>query len=135
GRACSRSGSCVGSHGNGPGKAGPILRRAIEVAPRDEFALTVLAEIRARDGDISEALKLVQSATSQPTANSATWRKRAFIEDMAGDKVAAVASLNRALEKDPKDLGALYDRARMRLNASDREGAIVDLRKLEQAGF
>ena len=51
------------------------------------------------------------------------------------DKAAAVASLNRALEKDPKDLGALYDRARMRLNASDREGAIVDLRKLEQAGF
>ena len=133
--AYSKFGSFLGSYGNDPVKAEPILRRAIELDPKDEFALTVLAEIRARDGDITEALKLVQSATSQPTANSATWRKRAFIEDMAGDKAAAVASLNRALEKDPKDLGALYDRARMRLNASDREGAIVDLRKLEQAGF
>ena len=133
--AYSKFGSFLGSYGNDPVKAEPILRRAIELDPKDEFALTVLAEIRARDGDITEALKLVQSATSQPTANSATWRKRAFIEDIAGDKAAAVASLNRALEKDPKDLGALYDRARMRLNASDREGAIVDLRKLEQAGF
>src|SRR2546421_75461 len=118
-----------------PAKAEPILRRAIELNPKDDFAMIVLAEIRARGGDITEALKLVQSATAQPTANSATWRKRAFIEEMAGDKAAAVASLNRALDKDPKDLGALYDRARMRLNGNDRDGAIADLRALEQGGF
>jgi tetratricopeptide (TPR) repeat protein len=133
--AYSKFGSFLGSYGNDPVKAEPILRRAIELNPKDDFAMTVLAEIRARGGDITEALKLVQSATSQPTANSATWRKRAFIEDMAGDKAAAVASLTHALDKDPKDLGALYDRARMRLNSNDRDGAIADLRALEQAGF
>jgi tetratricopeptide (TPR) repeat protein len=133
--AYSKFGSFLGSHGNDGAKAEPILRRAIELNPHDDFAMIVLAEIRARGGDITEALKLVQSATLQPTANSATWRKRAFIEEMAGDKAAAVASLNHALEKDPKDLSALYDRARMRLNGNDRDGAIADLRALEQAGF
>ncbi len=133
--AYSKFGGFLGSYGNEPVKAEPILRRAIELNPKDEFAMTVLAEIRAHAGDLPEALKLVQSATSQPTANSATWRKRALIEDMSGDKAAAVASLNRALDKDPKDLGAMYDRAKMRLNANDRDGAIADLHALEQAGF
>src|ERR1041385_5744971 len=133
--AYSKFGSFLGSYGNDPLKAEPILRRAIELNPKDDFAMIVLAEIRARGGDMTEALKLAQSATSQPTANSATWRKRAFIEEMAGDKAATMASLNHALEKDPNDLGALFDRARMRLNANDRNGAIADLRALEQAGF
>ena len=133
--AYSKFGSFLGTYGNDPVKAEPILRRAIELNPKDDFAMIVLAEIRARGGDMTEALKLAQSATSQPTANSATWRKRAFIEEMAGDKAAAIASLNHALEKDPNDLGALFDRARMRLNANDRNGAIADLRALEQAGF
>jgi tetratricopeptide (TPR) repeat protein len=133
--AYSKFGSFLGTYGNDPVKAEPILRRAIELNPKDDFAMIVLAEIRARGGDMTEALKLAQSATLQPTANSATWRKRAFIEEMAGDKAAAIASLNHALEKDPNDLGALFDRARMRLNANDRNGAIADLRALEQAGF
>jgi tetratricopeptide (TPR) repeat protein len=133
--AYSKFGSFLGSYGNDPVKAEPILRRAIELDPKDHFAMIVLAEIRARSGDINEALKLAQSATSQPTANSATWRKRAFIEELAGNNAAAVASLNHALEKDPKDLGALHDRARMRLNTNDRDGAIADLRALEQAGL
>jgi tetratricopeptide (TPR) repeat protein len=133
--AYSKFGSFLGSYGNDPVKAEPILRRAIELNPKDDFAMIVLAEIRARGGDLTEALRLAQSATSQPTANSATWRKRAFVEDMAGDKAAAVASLDRALNQDPKDLGALFDRARMRLKANDRDGAIADLRALEQTGF
>src|ERR1051326_2363712 len=94
--AYSKFGSFLGTYGNDPVKAEPILRRAIELNPKDDFAMIVLAEIRARGGDMTEALKLAQSATSQPTANSATWRKRAFIEEMAGDKAAAIASLNHA---------------------------------------
>src|ERR1041384_1406521 len=46
-----------------------------------------------------------------------------------------IASLSPCLNKDPKDLGALYDRAKIRLNGNDRDGAIADLRALEQAGF
>src|SRR6266404_1926543 len=86
--AYSKFGSFLGSYGNDPTAAEPILRKAIELDNKDDFAMVVLAEIRARAGDISEALRLVRSATSQPTAKSSTWRKRAFIETLAGDKMA-----------------------------------------------
>jgi tetratricopeptide (TPR) repeat protein len=135
--AYSKFGSWLGSFGSAlsdPIKAEPILRRAIELDPKDESAMVVLAEIRARAGDLDEGLKLVRSATAQPTANSSTWRKRAFIEEMAGDKMAAVNSLDQALTKNPNDLGARYDRAKLRVDANNREGAIADLRVLEQAG-
>ena len=135
GMAYSKFGTFLGSYGNDPAAAEPILRRAIELDPKDDFALVVLAEIRARAGDMNDALKLVRSATAQPTAKSSTWRKRAFIETLAGDKMGALASLDQALMADPKDLGARYDRARLRLDVNDPEGAIADLRILEQAGF
>jgi len=133
--AYSKFGTFLGSYGNDPAAAEPILRRAIELDPKDDFALVVLAEIRARAGDMNDALKLVRSATAQPTAKSSTWRKRAFIETLAGDKMGALASLDQALMADPKDLGARYDRTRLRLDVNDPEGAIADLRILEQAGF
>ena len=133
--AYSKFGSFLGSYGNDPAAAEPILRRAIELNPKDEFALMVLAELRARAGDLNEGLRLVRSATSQPRATSSTWRKRASIEAMAGDRMAALTSLDQALRSDAKDLSARYERASLRLDVNDREGAVTDLRALEQAGF
>src|SRR5262245_1948585 len=133
--AYSKFGSFLGTYGNDPVAAEPILRKAIELDPKDDFAMMVLAEIRARAGDTSEGLKLMQRATSLPTAKSASWRKRAFIETMAGDKTAAASSLDHALTTDPKDLGARYDRVKLRLETNDQEGAASDLRVLEQAGL
>jgi tetratricopeptide (TPR) repeat protein len=133
--AYSKFGSFLGSYGNDPVAAEPILRKAIAIDPKDDFAIIVLAEIRARAGDTNEALKLIRSATSLPTAKSAAWRKRAFIEALAGDKMAAAASLDHALTADPRDLGARYDRVKLRLDINDKEGAAADLRLLEQAGL
>jgi len=133
--AYSKFGSTLGAYGNDPVAAEPILRKAIELDPKDDFAMTVLAEIRAHAGDTGEALKLIRNATSLPTAKSASWRKRAYIEALAGDKMAAVASLDHALTTDPKDFGARYDRAKLRLDMNDKDGAVADLRTLEQAGL
>jgi tetratricopeptide (TPR) repeat protein len=133
--AYSRFGSSLGSYGNNPTAAEPILRKAIELDPKDDFAMVVLAEIRVRAGDTNEALKLIRNATSLPTAKSSSWRKRAYIETLAGDKMAAVASLDHALTADPKDLGARYDRVKLRLDINDKDGALADLRLLEQAGL
>ena len=133
--AYSKFGSFLGSYGNDPVAAEPILRKAIELDQKDDFAMMVLAEIRARGGDTNEALKLIRSATALPTAKSATWRKRAYIETLAGDKMAAIASLDHALTANPKDFGARYDRVKLRLDVNDKEGAAADLRLLEQAGF
>ena len=133
--AYSKFGSFLGSYGNDPVKAEPMLRRAIELDPKDDFALMILAEIRAKAGDVTEGLKLIRSATSLATAKSSTWRRRAFIEAMAGDQLAAVSSLDHALTLSPNDLGAMYDRAKLKLQTNDRPGAIADLRALEKAGF
>jgi tetratricopeptide (TPR) repeat protein len=133
--AYSKFGAFLGSYANEPAKAEPILRRAIELDQHDEFALTVLAEIRVHAGDVAEGLKLVRTATEKPTATSSTWRKRAYIENMAGDKMAAIASLDHALTVDAKDLGARYERIKLRLDVNDREGAVADLRALEQSGL
>jgi len=133
--AYSRFGSFLGSYGHDPIKAEPILRRAIELDPKDKNAMVVLAEIRSHSRDKKEALKLMGAATSLPDADSSTWRKRATIEESAGDNLAALASLDQALTIDPKDLGARYDRACVRVYVKDTQGAIEDLRMLEQAGL
>jgi tetratricopeptide (TPR) repeat protein len=133
--AYSRFGTFLGSYGNDPTNAEPILRRAIELDSTDALALIVLAEIRQRAGDSAEALKLVRAATALEKAKSSTWRKRAFIERATGDKTSALASLDKALLVDLKDLGARYDRALLRLEVNDRDGAFADLQVLEQAGY
>lgn len=132
--AYSRFGTYLGSYGNDPVKAEPILRKAIALDKNDLDAQVVLAQVRQQAGDLNEALSLIKIATSLSNATSSTWRKRSFIELAAGDKVAALASLDKALTMDPGDLGARYDRARLRLDANDREGAFADLQTLDRAG-
>lgn len=132
--AYSRFGTYLGSYGNDGATAEPLLRRAIELDSTDIDALVVLAEIRQNAGDTAEALKLVRTATSLPKAKSSTWRKRSFIERAAGDRVSALASVDKALTSDPGDLGARYDRALLRLEVGDRDGAFADLQVLDQAG-
>lgn len=133
--AYSKFGSHLGSYGNDPATAEPILRKAIELDPKDEFAMTVLAEIRVSAGDMAEALKLIRLATSQPAANSATWRKRAQVESAAGDKIAALASIDKAVTLEGNsNRGARFDRAKLRLAAGDQAGALEDIRALERSG-
>ncbi|MGZ8844454.1 MAG: tetratricopeptide repeat protein [Pyrinomonadaceae bacterium] len=132
--AYSKFGTFLGSYGNDWINAEPILRRAIHLNKADVDALVVLAQVRQKLGDLTEALTLIRSATSLPAATSSTWRKRSLLEIAAGDKMAALASVDKALALDPQDLGARHDRATLRLNVGDREGAFSDLQVLDQAG-
>lgn len=132
--AYSRFGTYLGSYGNDGAAAEPLLRRAIELDSTDVDAMVVLADIRQNAGDSAEALKLVRTATSLAKAKSSTWRKRSFIERAVGDKVSALVSVDKALLSDPGDLGARYDRAMLRLEVGDRDGAFADLQALDQAG-
>ena len=134
--AYSKFGTFLGSYGNDPVNAEPILRRAIELNSKDVRALVVLAEIRQQAGDAAEALKLVRLATSLPDANGSTWRKRAFIESSTGVKMAALASLDRAIQIDP-DGGARYDRraaTRFRKRTRYDRRAWCDRRRSTSAG-
>ena len=132
--AYSKFGTFLGNYGNDSAAAEPILRRAIELDSKDELSLVTLAEIRARAGDRVEALSLVHSATALPSANASTWRKRAMIEKLGGDNPAALLSLDRALTIEPRNLGARYERAILKLDTNDPAGAFADLQVLEQAG-
>lgn len=133
--AYSQFGIFLSSYGNDPVTAEPILRRAIALDSNDAPALAALAELRARAGDLSEGVKLIRSATSLPSATASTWRKRAFIEAMAKEMASALKSLDQALLIDPRNVGARYDRAKLRIEAGDHAGAFADLQVLEQAGY
>lgn len=131
--AYARFGSLL-SYANDDKNGEPILRKAIDLDRQNVEALVALADLRFRAGDTNEALTLSRTATSSRTATASTWRKRSFLELKAGDKVAALASLDRALTIDPNDLDARYDRAKLRLENGDKTGALDDIRVLEKAG-
>jgi tetratricopeptide (TPR) repeat protein len=132
--AYARFGSLLSSYYNDDRHGEPMLRRALELDANNIEALIALADLRARAHDLNEALALSKRATASPNATSSTWRKRSFIELSAGDKPAALASVTQALTVDANDLGARYDRAKLRLDLNDMAGAYEDLRALEKAG-
>ena len=132
--AYAQFGSQLSEYFNDDRNAEPILRRALELDSQNEEALVALADLRARVGDVNGALALSKRATSSPNATSSTWRKRSIIELRAGDKMAALASVNQALIVQPKDLGARYDRTKLRLDIGDQAGAYEDLQVLDKAG-
>ena len=134
GFAYTRFGSLLSSYYNDDRNGEPMLRRAVELESQNVEALVALASVRARAGDLNEALALSKRATASREANSSTWRKRSFIESSAGDKMAALASLDKALAIESSDLGARYDRAKLRLDVGDKVGALDDIRALDRAG-
>jgi tetratricopeptide (TPR) repeat protein len=133
--AYARFGSLLSSHHNDHKNGEPLLRKAIELEPQNIEALVALAELRARAGDLKEALVLSKRATSARDANSATWRRRSFIESALGDKMAALASIDKAVALEGNsNRGARSDRAKLRLDAGDKAGALEDIRALERSG-
>jgi len=113
--------------GSSDKEAEPILRRAIQLDDKNLEALTHLAVLRQRAGDLNEAVLLIRTATSLKDATHDTWRRRAAIENAAGDTKAAVSSITRALEIDPRMTSDHYDRALLLLQMNDRAGALADL--------
>jgi tetratricopeptide (TPR) repeat protein len=112
---------------NNDKEAEPILRRAIELGAKDYFTLDLLAAVRLRANDKPDALALAKQATRDDSPASA-WALRAFIENESGDKVAAAASVERALSLDEKNVSALETRAELRAANSDFDHAIQDLK-------
>ena len=134
GFAYARFGSQLSAYFDDDKNGEPILRKALELEPDNEEALVALADLRARAGDRNEALLLSRRATSSKQVTASTWRKRAIIELGAGDRVAALASLDRALTLEPNNLGAIDQRAKLLLEVGDKARALDDLRALEKAG-
>ena len=126
--AYAKFGSQLAFAGDADAQAEPILRKAIQLDDKNLEATVALAVLRQRARDLNEAVKLMRAATSLPDATFQTWRRRAYIENAAGDLNAALTSITYAIEMKPGEEKALHlDRARFRLQANDRAGALADL--------
>jgi tetratricopeptide (TPR) repeat protein len=108
-----------------------VLRQAIKLDAESSLALRILADVRLRAGDAKEALELTRRATNDQEAPIATWLLRALAERAAGEKTAALMSLNHVLNADPSNLSALMERAEIRIALGNNEGAIEDLKAAE----
>jgi tetratricopeptide (TPR) repeat protein len=109
-------------------EAEPLLRRALQLGAKDFTTLDSLSTVRWRAGDKPEALALAERATEDEGAPASAWTWRGIVERANGNATAAAASLEHALQIEPKNLAALRERAEGRLAAAEYDQAIEDLK-------
>lgn len=115
---------------NRPGEAEPVLRKALELEPKNFAALFELAVLRQTAGDLSEAISLFKLATTTKEAGLSTWDALGATQMGAGDPLAAIASFTRALALQPGNDGPLMRRAEGYILVGDYQHALADLRAL-----
>ena len=104
------------------------FRHALVVDNKDGVALRLLAEIRLRAGDVTQALDLAKRATAIPEAPASAWVVLALAEKANGNKAAAKTTLDRVLAEEPENLAALLERAELFVDEKNFELAIADLK-------
>ena len=109
-------------------EAEPLLRRAIQLGAKDFTTLDSLSTVRWRAGDKQEALKLAQRATEEEAPTASVWVWRGIVERANGHSADAIASLDCALQIEPKNVAALRERAEARVEAHEYDQAIEDLK-------
>ncbi|MDT5294864.1 MAG: hypothetical protein QOJ76_1744, partial [Acidobacteriota bacterium] len=112
-------------------EAEPLLRRALELDPKNLTAIIALAEMRSRAGDAAETLALWRRATELKADDASLWVARARAETGAKDAVAALKSFGRAIEVEPASVEARLGRADLLIGAGEKERALEDIRALE----
>jgi tetratricopeptide (TPR) repeat protein len=105
-----------------------LLRRALQLGAKDSVTLDSLSALRFRAGDTNEATALARAATDDDNASASAWAWRGTTERFAGNREAALVSLNHSLQIDPHYLVALNERAQLRADAKDYQSAIEDLK-------
>lgn len=120
------------AHNNRDSEANPLLGEALKLNPQDGLALRALASVRLRAGEVKEALKFAQTATTQAEASASTWLVRAMAERANGDNSGARTSLQHVLQIEPGNIAALIERSELNIEGGDYEHAIEDLKSAEQ---
>jgi tetratricopeptide (TPR) repeat protein len=111
-------------------EAEQLLNQALELDEKNTAALVALVDLRLNAKAPREKLQLLladlKRATGSEQANAPVWAARGSVELALGDKMAATASLDRALVLDKQMTGALMERAELRAGAGNYEGALAD---------
>ncbi len=115
------------------GEAETLLRRALELDPKNFPALAALADLRARSGDARTALDLWRRATEINDHEAALWLARGEAERATKDTAAALKSFGRALAIDPSNVTAHVRLAETYLASGDKAHAFAEARSLEAA--
>ncbi len=118
---------CLLGSSNKDKEAEPLLRRAVQLGASDFTTLYWLSTVRWRAGDKQEALALAQRATEDENASASVWAWRGMLERTLGNS-NSIASLEHALQIDPKNVVALKERAEVRISGRSYQQAIDDLK-------
>ena len=109
-------------------EAEPLLRRALQLGAKDFTTLDSLSTVRWRAGDKPEALALAERATEDEGASAAAWIWRGIAERANGNAPAAAASLDHALQMEPKTSALSSSGRAGRVTAADYDHAIEDFK-------
>jgi tetratricopeptide (TPR) repeat protein len=107
-----------------------LLTRSLELDENNLIAPVALTDVylrtKAPREKLLSLLEILKRDTSSEPANATLWLSRGSVERALDDKKAAMASFDRALQIDKQNVAALMERAELRAEANNFEGALVD---------
>ncbi|HJU56964.1 MAG TPA: tetratricopeptide repeat protein [Pyrinomonadaceae bacterium] len=117
-------------------EAEDLLRRAYEIDEDSAVALVALADLhlhtKAPREKLLALLRDLKTATEADDSNAGLWAARASIERALSEKTAALASLDRALLGENKSANTIMERAELRAESGDYDGALTDARAAQR---
>jgi tetratricopeptide (TPR) repeat protein len=112
------------------------LMQALKLEPRNAMALLALAELRlqtkASRENLTQLLAQLRAATAQAGVTAGVWIARALIERELDDRPSALASFDRALALDDKNIVAYIERAETFASANETDKAIESARAAQR---
>ena len=119
------------------GEAEKILSRALELDESNLIALVALTDLHLRTkasrDKLQPLLENLKRVMTNGQPNAAVWTARGSLERALGDKTAAILSFDRALSLDRQSIAALVERAELRSEAKNYEGALADALEAQRA--
>jgi tetratricopeptide (TPR) repeat protein len=114
-------------HLGDPRGARGALERMIAERPDDDDAMLVLAKLYDRDYQWERSIELRKRAlelAATPDRRTSMWIEIALREEQRGDRDAALAALDRAVEASPHRADVLREQARLHDQAGNHERAL-----------
>lgn len=107
-----------------------ILNRSLQLDEDNLLAPVTLADLylrtKASRDKLQPLLEILKRATAREPLNANLWSSRGSIERTLGDKKSALLSFDRVLQIDKQHVAALMERAELRAEANNYEGALAD---------
>jgi len=111
-------------------KAEEALKRAIQLEPRSEEAVTTLAYLYGEEGDTARAIATLNAV---PDKSAKVWSALGFTYEQNKDYKQAIAAYRSAVEADPDNLDAQRGLAQNLLNDGQTQAALEQYKQIADA--